>query len=217
MLHMNFDQSNIASPVEVFPPLLPIVLLYLSGAATGLVRPLYTAFASFCSRNLDTHLRRNMSTWLDSLLPSPRCVYFLPLLLFELWVPTAPSTSVVVCWWLCILSYIVMGISELHGCVARYKKEEEKLADAVAAVEVANQHLEIVHSLIPESVLSKMTYESDINKFMGAEIADCSILFCALSPQEVLHNNEPLDLFSMLDEIFRRFDEVVEKHGMYSC
>jgi len=78
----------------------------------------------------------------------------------------------------------------------------------------SEQSRRLVHTLIPENVMAKLTYQED-GEFLGVEIPRCIAMFCALEPQTELKTLLGYESFNLLDRIFQEFDEAVQASGMY--
>eukprot|EP00960_Hanusia_phi_P017875 525397-Hanusia_phi.AAC.4 len=110
---------------------------------------------------------------------------------------------------------IVAGCFGALICFVRLMKERDLYLEAKQTLRIADESRKLVHSLIPENVMTKLVHHGNAGEFLGANIPFCIVMFCSLGPQQLLKSKTSAEIFEILDQVFEKFDDAVDNHGMY--
>eukprot|EP00291_Cryptomonas_curvata_P030749 CAMPEP_0172211478 /NCGR_PEP_ID=MMETSP1050-20130122/36424_1 /TAXON_ID=233186 /ORGANISM="Cryptomonas curvata, Strain CCAP979/52" /LENGTH=264 /DNA_ID=CAMNT_0012891933 /DNA_START=224 /DNA_END=1015 /DNA_ORIENTATION=+ len=112
-----------------------------------------------------------------------------------------------------LLVQMASGMSGAYMAGRCYLHEKQRFLMAKRIGVLSDKNRSLLCSFIPESVICKAP--SSRAAMVGAHIQDVVIMFCSLQPQAALSKDFSARTFHLLHEIVCRFDDAVERFGMF--
>jgi hypothetical protein len=111
---------------------------------------------------------------------------------------------------------LLTGLGAAYFCDLREKVSREHFAVAKGTKFATEQDRNLLFTLVPRNVVQQLqSHEPEGGEMLGREITCCTVMFCALEPQEELQAAATRLEFGILDDVFSAFDLAVEKYGMF--
>jgi hypothetical protein len=111
---------------------------------------------------------------------------------------------------------LITGLGAAYFCHIREKVSREHFAVAKGTKFATEQDRNLLYTLVPRNVVQQLQlHEPEGGKMLGREMACCTVMFCALEPQEELQAAATRLEFGILDDVFSAFDLAVEKYGLF--
>ena len=105
----------------------------------------------------------------------------------------------------------------IAACVCRTQTAESRRSFALAKGmrRAAEQNRNLLYTLIPRNVVEHLAAHTFSDEMPGTDIADCTVMFCSIEPQELLRSSFSTDVFDLMNDVFSDFDMAVHRSGMF--
>ena len=113
----------------------------------------------------------------------------------------------------CVVFQLAAGLGAAVFCSLGERVGRDKFAILKATQFAGVQNRDLLYTLIPPNVVSRITNASASHEMIGKELAHCIVMFCSLEPHAELRATETA--VALLDTVFGAFDEAVARSGMF--
>ena len=79
----------------------------------------------------------------------------------------------------------------------------------------ADQNRNLLCTLIPHNVVEHLATNTSGEDMPGTDIAECTVMFCSIEPQELLRSSFTAEVFDLMNDVFSDFDMAVQRSGMF--
>ena len=110
---------------------------------------------------------------------------------------------------------LITGLISMKFCRDHTIAARNAFALAKGMRRAAEQNRNLLYTLIPHNVVEHLATHTSGNEMPGADIADCTVMFCSIEPQELLRSSFSTEVFDLMNDVFSDFDMAVHRSGMF--
>jgi class 3 adenylate cyclase len=120
-----------------------------------------------------------------------------------------------------LAAQLAVGLVTIQYCHVRLKLAKQSFAIVKRTQLTAERNRALIHTFIPKNVLLKLALHPEVQEdrkpdaMLSASIPYCTVMFCCLEPQQDLQAAPTEDFVHLMNTIFSKFDEQVERFGMF--
>ena len=120
-----------------------------------------------------------------------------------------------------LAAQLAVGLVSIQYCHVRLKLAKQSFAIVKRTQLTTERNRALIHTFIPKNVLHKLASHPEVKRdrepddMLSASIPYCTVMFCCLEPQADLQAAPTEDFVSLMNTIFSKFDEQVERFGMF--
>ena len=109
----------------------------------------------------------------------------------------------------------IAGLIATLLCRAHTAAARSAFALAKGMKRAGEQNRNLLYTLVPHNVVQHLATHVSSGDMPGADIPECTVMFCSLEPHDLLQSSFSNEAFDLINDVFSDFDAAVNRSGMF--